>query len=55
MDKNTCMIKKSTEAILDTSNEVGLEVNEEKSKNIFMSQHHSNISSHILPVNLKRI
>jgi hypothetical protein len=33
------IIKKNTEALLDASKEVGLEVNTEKTKYMFMSRH----------------
>jgi hypothetical protein len=39
MGKNINTIKKNTDALLDTSNEVGLEMNKENTKCMFMSYH----------------
>jgi hypothetical protein len=38
-EKNINIIKKNTEALLDASKEIGLEVNSEKTKYMFMSHH----------------
>jgi outer membrane translocation and assembly module TamA len=38
--------KKNTGAVLDTSKEVGLEVNTEWTKNVYMSHHHNVRENH---------
>jgi hypothetical protein len=38
VEENTDTIKKNTEALLDASKEVGLKVNEEKTKSMLMSR-----------------
>jgi len=40
----TSTIKKNTEALLEASREVGLEVNTEKTKYMFMSHHQNALS-----------
>jgi hypothetical protein len=39
-------MKKNTEAFLDACKEVGLEVNTEKTKNMFMSHHQTTGQNH---------
>jgi hypothetical protein len=39
LGENTNIIKKNAEALLDASKEIGLEVNSEKTKYMFMSRH----------------
>jgi hypothetical protein len=39
LDENITVIKKNAEAVLDASKEIGLEVNSEKTKYMFMSHH----------------
>jgi hypothetical protein len=39
LSENVDIIKKNTEALLDASKEVGLEVNAEKTRYMFMSDH----------------
>jgi len=50
LGENTNTIKKDTEALLDTSREVSLEVNTEKAKYMFMSHHHTEGQNHYIKI-----
>jgi hypothetical protein len=50
LGKNINIIKKNTEALLNASKEVGLVVNEEEPKYIFMSRHQTTEQTHYIKV-----
>jgi hypothetical protein len=47
---NTRTMKKNTEALIDISNEVGLEVNKEKTIHMFMSRHQNAGQNHNIKI-----
>jgi hypothetical protein len=48
-----CLIKKSTEALLDASKEAGVEVNAEKTKYVSVSHHQTTGQNHYIRLDLR--
>jgi hypothetical protein len=50
LSDNTSTIKKNTQALTDTSKEVGLEVNTEKTKYMLLSHHQNTEQNHDIKI-----